>query len=122
MLDRTPWPISVVDPLSVRDGNYVIRLDQSAALSTGDSSWELFDAETNESLGRSSQSLRNQNEELFPDFGFSIVIQQTQDAGTDANNNILSPNNGAIGQTISYEDPTQAWLVPVADNAPAIPN
>ncbi len=110
-----PVTVSVVDPLRVLDGEYIIRLDQSAALPTGDSSWELFDANSNESLGRSTQSLENQNEELFPDLGISITIQQSDDAGSLSDN-----TNGAIGQTISYEDPTQNWLIAVPDNGAGI--
>jgi len=117
-----PITIKVIDPLRVRDGEYVVRFEQDAALATGGSSWELFNAETNESLGKATQSLQNQNEELFPDLGFSVTIQQTEDAGVDdVSEEPLSPNNGAIGQTITYEDPTLDWLVPVADNAPGIP-
>jgi len=116
-----PVTISVIDPLRVRDGDYVIRLDQSAALATGNSAWELFDAATNESLGRATQTLQNQNEELFPDLGISVTIQQTEDAGVDENTGEpFSPNNGAIGQTISYEDERLGWLLPVPDNAQGI--
>jgi hypothetical protein len=117
-----PVTIQVIDPLRVRDGDYVIRFDQSAALETGDSSWSLFDFDTNENLGNASQTLKNQNEELFPDLGFSVTIQQSKDAGVDATTgDPLSPNNGAIGQTITYADPLLSWLTPVADNAPEVP-
>ena len=107
-----PVEVSVIDPLRVRDGVYVLRLDQDAALETGQSAWELFDGESNQSLGRADQSLENQNEQIFSDLGISLTIQQTSDAG-----DLVDDSNGAIGQTIFYEDPRQQWLTPVADNA-----
>ncbi len=111
-----PVVVKVIDPLRVTDGKYLLRLDQSAALVEGKSSWELLDADTEQSLGRSSQSLENQNEELFSDLGLSVTIGQTPDAGDLEDN-----SNGAIGQTITYEDPRQEWLVPVPNGANSAP-
>ena len=107
-----PVTIQVIDPLRVRDGDYVIRLDQSEELESGESGWELFDNASGASLGRASQSLENKNEQLFPNLGLSITINQTADVGEEE-----AINNGAIGQTITYADPRQAWLVPVPENA-----
>jgi len=106
-----PVEVSVIDPLRVRDGVYVLRLDQDAALDTGESAWELFDANSNESLGRADQSLENQNEQIFSDLGISVTIEQSDDAGG------FGEANGAIGQEITYADPRQQWLTPVPDNA-----
>ena len=110
-----PVQVSVIDPLRVQDGVYTLRLDQDAALATGNSSWELFD-ENNQSLGRGRQNLQNQNEQIFGDLGFSVTIQQTDDAG-----DLADDTNGAIGQGISYEDPNQSWLTAVPDNSNTLP-
>ena len=107
-----PIDVKTVDPINIVEGNYVLRFDQDDNLETGDTAWELFDAETEESLGRAVQSLRNRDERFFPDLGFSVTIGQTPDAGEE-----LDDDNGAIGQAISYADPAATWLTPVLDNA-----
>ncbi len=107
-----PIVVQVIDPLNIIDGKYVLRFDQNDGLESGQSQWELFDAESNQSLGRADVNLESQNEQLFSDLGFSIILGQTEDAG-DLNNT----RNGAIGQRISYADPSLTWLTPVPDNA-----
>ena len=109
---EAPIVVDVVDPLNVIDGKYVLRFDQSDALELGQSQWELFDADSNQSLGRADVNLENQNEQVFSDLGFSITIGQTEDAG-----DLINSKNGAIGQRISYADPSLTWLTPVPDNA-----
>jgi len=111
-----PITIKVIDPLRIRDGEYLIRLDQSESLETGESAWKLLDATTEDVLGVANQNLVNKNEQLFPDLGFSVTINQTSDAG-----DLIDRTNGAIGQTISYADPRLQWLVPVPDNANTVP-
>ena len=111
-----PVQVTVIDPLRVTDGVYTLRLDQDAAIETGNSAWELFDA-NNQSLGRASQNLQNQNEQIFADLGLSVTIQQTDDAG-----DLADDTNGAIGQTIDYENVRQQWLTPVPDNSNNLEN
>ena len=106
-----PVQVSIIDPLRVTDGVYTLRLDQDAALETGQSAWELFD-ENNQSLGRARQNLVNQNEQIFADLGISVTIQQTDDAGS-----LADETNGAIGQSIFFADEREQWLTPVPDNA-----
>ncbi len=107
-----PIDVKTVDPINILEGNYVLRFDQDSSLDAGNSAWELFDAETEESLGRAVQNLRNQDERFFPELGFSVTVGQTPDAGDQADD-----SNGAIDQTITYEDPAKSWLTPVLDNA-----
>ena len=110
-----PVLVKVVDPMSLLEGRYILRFDQNGDLESGQTGWELFNATSNESLGESEQNLENQNEQYFPDLGFSITVGQTPDAGDLAND-----RNGAIGQAIRYDDPSQSWLTPVPDNANSI--
>lgn len=110
-----PVIVKVVDPLNLLDGRYILRFEQEANLEAGEGAWELFDAESNQSLGLANQSLENQNEQFFPDLGFSITVGQTADAG-----DLINERNGAIGQTINYEDSSKSWLTAVQDNASTI--
>jgi len=108
----SPIEVNIINPDNVINGNYVLRFDQSEDIEDGSSAWELFNADSNESLGRAEQDLENITEQLFPDLGISISLGQSPDAG-----DLADSSNGAIGQTIGYADPAKSWLVPVPDNA-----
>ena len=110
---RAPIEVKVVDPTNVVEGKYVLRFDQDENLESGNSAWELFDMESNQSIARAS--LQNRDEKAFLDLGFSITVGQTADAGDKTDD-----SNGAIGQTISYADSEKSWFTSVPDNASSL--
>ena len=111
-----PIEIKIHDPLRVVDGEYILRFENGDLTDEGhvetSLGWSLFDANTNELISESERDISAINEQIFQTLGFTISIGQTEDAG-----NLSDNQNGAIGQTIAYADPSEDWLFPVVDAA-----
>jgi len=97
--NKGPLTIKVIDPLNVKDANYVLRFDslykekinkvsgELGIFAGGDtatkynSSWTLIDNSTGTEY-HSDQSVIANNEQLFLDLGFSVVLNQAYYPGT----------------------------------------
>ncbi len=110
---RGPIDVKVFNPLEVQDGNFELtfvdenqgndKLDQQV-------NWKLKNLDTNEEIF-SDRTLEILNEQIFGQYGFTITIGQTTDAG-DCSDDTL----GAIGAEKSYADITgSAWLGGIKD-------
>jgi hypothetical protein len=110
-----PVEIKVVDPFAIGDGTYQLRFTD---LNTT-RSWELIDVDANVVVSVSKQGIDYTAEQIIVDpvtgksLGFSITISDAISPGLEREG---STNNGVIGGTVSYEDPTKAWLSGVADS------
>lgn len=104
----SPVQLSVTDPFKVRDGRYrleVIDLDTARF-------WELYDESTNELLAEDQIGIDVDAEQILNNFGFSVSM-----------NNALAPgfakeglsNNGIVGASVIYSDPTKPWLTGLPD-------
>jgi hypothetical protein len=108
---RGPIQVQVFDPLNVQDGEFELRFfDENTANGQLDPpvNWQLKALATSEIL-LSEQSIEQFNEQLFGQYGFSIAIGQTLDAGDCDNENL-----GAIGAELEYTDSLAVpWLTAV---------
>lgn len=116
-----PIDVIIYDPLGVRDGLFELELvgthvgGSTCALDPG-VQWVLTEVNTGEVIA-SEKTIDALNEQLVPQYGFSVSIVQTEDAGTTS-----EPNNGAIAATIEYADPEGAvWFEAVRDNGAELP-
>ncbi|MEM9918532.1 MAG: hypothetical protein AAF990_10575 [Bacteroidota bacterium] len=112
---QAPIEVKIFNPLGVQNGNYRLTfIDEDLANDQLDSEvrWELTNTDNNEVIV-SEKTIDRLNEEILPEYGFSISIEQSGDAGD------LSESNGAIGASLNYEDESLQWLSFLPDGAGA---
>ena len=136
---RGPIDVKVIDPLNVKDATYTLRFDSlynkllhsNNESGTGDTvtiqtaMWTLID-NTNGKEYRSDTTITINNEQLFPELGISVTIQQsfypgpykigmTAELTPAAIYKPLLVNNGFIESSIDYADSSKQWYVGVPD-------
>jgi len=147
-LGRGPVNIQVIDPLNVKPGKYVLRIDtlfsyknyevtgDLALVGGGDTasytsgSWTLYDENTGK-IYPSDTYIHQQNEQIFLDLGISINMKSiytpgTRKVGERPDQTIIyaipADNNGFLESTVEYADSSVRWLGGVPDNnVPASP-
>jgi len=95
-----PIDISIFNPLEAKSGNYEIKFyDENMGNNELDDTirWQLTNDQGDVVNG--DKPLGAFNEQLIKEFGFSVNIGQTKDAG-----DITGDNDGFIGLEIEYED------------------
>jgi hypothetical protein len=117
---RGPVNIKVVDPLNVKEGKYRLRMFNQVIgenpngtpiyQSTIDSAkWSLENITTGQIIN-SSRTIEYAYEQLIPDFGISVEIEQYRYDGT-----ATEPRAELLGWSINFKDPNRAWLFGVED-------
>ena len=116
-----PINVKIINPLEVVDGEYQIELvgefqgGSQCALDPG-VTWVLTDLNSGETVA-SETDIDVLNEQVLEEYGFSVSITQTEDAGTLSN-----ANNGAIAATLEYADPAGVnWFEGVRDGGVGLP-
>lgn len=112
-----PIDIQIIDPLSVKDGEYILSFKDdnlNDEILEEDAHWELTNLNNPDEIIVSERSIERFNEQVIPSYGFSVSIGQVKEAG-----DTLDINNGAIGARGSYADETVTpWFQAIADDAP----
>jgi hypothetical protein len=103
-----PVAIKVVDPLEVKDGEYVLTFDAANATAN----WEITDG-TGAVIAASDTTISFYNEQIIPDLGLSVAVQQAPAPGGDDEG---SYNNGVIFSEIIYDDPSKEWWSGIKDD------
>lgn len=112
-----PVEVKIVDPYSVGElykGKYRLRFNDL----DGDRTWTLLD-ESGTVVAKSETSIDFRTEQIVLDsatqrsLGFSINVNDAVSPGFEKDN---STNNGIVGGTITFQDPTKPWLAGVPDN------
>ncbi len=108
-----PISVKIYDPINVQDGNFSLEFiggEEDCRLSKS-STWVLTNEDTGEVIS-SEQNIETINEQLLPEFGFSLSIGQSDEPG----DNIGA--NGAIGVVSEYADESEvAWYGAINDDA-----
>ncbi len=126
---RSPINVNIFNPLEVRDGEYEIALvddnlsDKVLGKDPANANlqdvfgrgvrWELRQLPNGQVI-KSERTLEQLNEQLAADYGFSVTIGQTGDAGIlDTYGNTQAPigteTSGALGIEYEYADPNLQW-------------
>ncbi|MEM9022828.1 MAG: T9SS type A sorting domain-containing protein, partial [Bacteroidota bacterium] len=107
-----PATIKVIDPLNVRGGSYTLRMLDTVTqgLDLAEAHWVLTGGSLFGDTLNADRSIAVGNEQLIPELGISIEIEQVAQPG-DAG----SSNNGLIGGAITFANPRAQWLSGVAD-------
>jgi hypothetical protein len=144
---RGPISVKVVDPLNIQAADFTLKFDSMyrelktnvtgnpSSHTGGDTagimvaSWKLIN-ETTGMIYESAQSIAFEKEQLFPELGFSITMQQVFYPGSynlgrinfnpansesDPHYAVIAKNNGLLEGTISYSDFSSTWLSGVPD-------
>jgi len=108
---KGPVKIKVIDPLNVKPGNFNIQfvLDSNGVLS--DANWILYDLNTGDTI-YSDKSIIVGNEQLLPDYGISIEIENKPWLHVKSNNYFTH----AAGSALTFADSSIAWLTHMEDN------
>jgi len=140
-----PVDIRVVDPLNVKNGQFELKFDSMyrvvnynvsgdlAIIDGGDtasvkvSGWKLKDLATG-ALYKSETSILTRNEQVFPELGFSVNLEQIyysgpytvgeRPNGTDPNlkvYKVLAKNNNVLSSEINLVDSSLAWYSGLPD-------
>ena len=103
-----PVAIKVVDPLEVKDGEYILTFDAANATAN----WEITDG-TGAVIAESDTTISFYNEQIIPDLGLSVAVQQAPSPGGDDEG---SYDNGVIFSEIIYDDPSKEWWSGIKDD------
>jgi hypothetical protein len=109
---RTPINITIFNPLEVKEGDFELSLvdgNTSDLVLDDTAHWELRRLPDGNVIA-SEQTIQQLNEQIVPQFGFSVSIVQTLDAG---DNN--EDTNGGIGAEVEYSNNSQPWLTGYQD-------
>ena len=129
---RGPVKVKVVDPLNVPDGDFTIKilagktadlkaasvLDESFAT---DSMWVMnFTPASGSNYSGptqiySSKSLKIGNEQIIPEMGLSVYIEQTTDPADGSSAFGQAKKSDILDFSVSFSDPTKPWLTAVSD-------
>ncbi len=103
-----PVNVKVVDPLAVPNGNYTI----SFTSSTNKSKWIIKD-DLGVEIASSDTTLEFFNEQIIPELGLSVTIEQPLAPGGDDDG---VRQNGVLPSALIYDDPSEAWWQGVSDD------
>ncbi len=125
-----PLNIKIVDPLKVRTGSYLIRIEPSTSGNMNESDWVLTNADHAKPVYgdvmsvRSSRPIGELNEEIIFELGISIQLTNVK-AIANSNTATLSATEAKGGaliegsllsSSVTFADPSKAWLSGIADN------
>ena len=117
---KAPIDVKVYNPLEVKDAVFVLEMvgdviGGTACTLTEDTRWQMTNEETNEVIA-SETSISQLNEQLITEYGFSVSISQTEDAGDNPDNGV-----GALSASVEYSDNTRPnWYLGISDDGNSI--
>lgn len=106
-----PVNVKVVDPKSIPEGNFELRMNNLEPDST-DNTWTLtyLDGPAGDNVYNSTHKISEGVEEIIADWGFSVEINQVAEPGENTSGDI-----GFITATQDFSDNTKRWLSFLAD-------
>lgn len=129
-----PLNVRVIDPLNVKNSDYEVAFDSlvpyqmpAGKLTTTNYTayWRLID-KTNDRVYHSDTTISYKNEQIFPELGIAITINEPLLAGPVLTEvipqdppvevyEILTENNGVLSSKITFQDSSRVWLSGVPD-------
>ncbi len=118
---KGPIDVKVIDPLNLPAEEYEVRFLKDASTSGySEATWQIKRLSDNVVIP-SQTSIAIGNEQLFPDYGFSINIEQYEHPSrrvkTDPGISSGTPEKAAelITWSLDFADPSKAWLIGMPD-------
>ena len=110
-----PVEITVVDPMNIPEGTYLLKLEDpifTGTIISSYASWSLIDEQSGDVIASKQQDIVLGSEKYIDALGLNFKIKQFQDPGSDPNN---IDDNGLISGIIEFEDMNDRWLSGLAD-------
>jgi hypothetical protein len=110
--NRGPITVKVIDPLNVPADKFLVEILPSGTPNDADlsvSKWKITNLTSGEEVV-SDAAINLKAEQIFPEWGISVLISQVARPGNSTLN-----NNGVLPSSIVYNDPTKRWLGGVSD-------
>lgn len=104
----SPVEVKVVDPYKVKNGEYRLEYEGIEA----SDNWNLYDLTKDSLIATSSSGVDYDGEQIIEDYGFSITTGNPVSPGYNKDGSV---NNGVLGASITFEDPSLAWLSGIPD-------
>lgn len=108
----SPVRVQVIDPLNVPQGDFELRLVADGNGELDSANWYIHNITTGDTIW-SDKTIDIPREQLIPEWGISVWIEQTQYEGTGNPTNMYSP---PIGATLTFADSSMQWLTGVQDD------
>ncbi len=105
-----PISVKVIDPLNVVDASFRIRFYPDSMGGLDSAGWVIYNLNTGDSV-MSDQTINIENEQLFPEWGISVSVNQYEYTNTGGPEFFTD----MLAASISYEDSSRQWLQGVAD-------
>ena len=111
-----PIDISVVDPVKIPKGTFMLKLMEPVVTNTGlitsYKKWTLIDRETGYVKASVDEDILVGTEVYINSLGLNIKVKQVSNPGEDPGNIM---NNGLISSSIEFENVNDRWLTGLAD-------
>ncbi|NND35248.1 MAG: hypothetical protein HKN76_21855, partial [Saprospiraceae bacterium] len=108
-----PIEVKIYNPIDLQEGEFLLSFKNqtnSVEALDIDAYWTLENLTNPGTPIISETTIERLSEQVFGEYGFSISIGQTEEAGE-----FLAPSNGVIGAEFEYSDPNNPWLGFLAD-------
>lgn len=114
---KGPINVKVIDPLNVPKGTFTFKMLDTATTGwnfTGaylnDAFWVLIKNDDPSNPVYADKTIQVGNEQLIPEWGISVTVEQVTDPGTAG-----MLNGGFLEASMTFADPTMQWLTALAD-------
>ncbi len=112
---RGPVSVTIFNPFEIQDGEYELSIVDGNLTDTkvdADARWQLRKLPDGQIIA-SEKTIEQLNEQVVPEYGFSVSIEQGNEPGS-----LVNERNGAIGAEVEYSNPNDAWLFGFPDDLP----
>ncbi len=119
-----PVDVKVIDPLNLKPGNYSLVVEKDAGIARGavrdTANWVLIrDYNGVKDTIESNYDINVGNEQLFPEWGLSVSLQQIAYGGGNFSGSFTTT---PITSSISFADSSKIWLGGIEDSDANFPN
>ena len=117
---KAPINVKVIDPLNLVDGYFKLEFEEYTSIDTA--SWRIdrYDFKGGNLLESvsSDRTIEVNNEQLIPEWGISVQIQQEKYACSDGSESCSNSNKIAlpIEATLDFQDSSKLWLIGLPDD------
>jgi len=109
---KGPFILKVIDPLNIPNDDYRIKFFKPSLTSAyNDSKWQIFRVSDGQLMATSDTSISVGYEQLVPELGISVFMQQTTDPF--ATKQYMAED--LLGSEMAFKDDNKKWLTGVKD-------
>lgn len=108
----SPVKVKVIDPLNIPNAEFKLFFTEDGSGGLEQADWFLLNTTSGDTV-YSDKSINVPREQLIPEWGISIWVEQKEYGGIGA---LTSKTTVPIGATITYADSSRAWLTGVTDD------